>query len=109
MDIKNKDIYTYATIVISQYWSHYVEGNNTNEQLTDNAVRDMDALCDDLENVPLHVLFMKEEDYFMIPMCTYWTNERVCDEKLSPIVEMRTRLKFPENMQNHYHNRDTVE
>ena len=64
MDIKNKDIYTYAIIMISQYWSHYVEGNNTNEQLTDNAVRDMDALCDDLENVPLHVLFYERGRLF---------------------------------------------
>ena len=109
MDIKNHDIYEYAIIMSSRCWPHYIEGNNINKQFSGKAVGGMDALCGDLENFPLHVFYMKEEDYCMIPMYTYWKNERVGDEKPRTIVEVRTRFNLLENVQNHYKNRDTVD
>ena len=37
----------------------------------------MGALFGELENVPIHVCAMKKEDYVMILMSAYGTNERV--------------------------------
>ena len=71
VDIKNHDIYEYAIIMSSRCWPHYIEGNNINKQFSGKSVGGMDALCGDLETFPLHVFYMKEEDYCMIPMYTY--------------------------------------
>ena len=47
----------------------------------------MYALCADLDNVPLCVFDMKEEDYLMILISTYGTNEWVGKTNSGQLVE----------------------
>ena len=58
-----------------QYLPHYINTEKIKSHFTYKGVGAMDALRNKLENMPLHVFYMKEEDYGMMLMSTYGTNE----------------------------------
>ena len=58
----------------------------------------MDALRGELENVPIHVFALKEEDYVMMLMSTYGENERVGEENPRTIGGERTNFKYMETV-----------
>ena len=77
MSIKKKGVYGAPIINKRLYLSWYVYGENTKDQLTGRYVGDVDSICGKLENVPIHVFAMKEEDCAMIFMSIYETNDNV--------------------------------
>ena len=69
----------------------------------------MDSICGDLDDVTLHVFDIKEEDYGMILMTKYDTNEYFDEDKLRTICGYRMTYKYPDTLNNHYQQIDVVE
>ena len=61
----------------------------------------MNTLHGDLENFPLRVFAMNEEDYAMMMMFNYGENGQVGDEKFRTIDGLRISFKCPETVHNH--------
>ena len=58
----------------------------------------MDALGGGLDNVPLRVFSMKEEDYVMMLISTYSKNEWFGEENFCTIGGESTTFKYPETL-----------
>ena len=68
----------------------------------------MDTLHVDLDNMPLYVFTMKQEDYVMMLMYTCRINIQVREDKQCTIGGYNINLKYPETMQKNYQYRDSV-
>ena len=79
------------------------------DHFTDKDVGEVDSLCGKIDNVPLRVFDMKEEDYVVMLMSTYGENERVGEGKFRIIGGEMITFKYPESVHNCYQHRDTVD
>ena len=75
--MKNKGVYGATIIKNRRYWPRYIDGKNIKSHITNKYTEAMDALRGDIENFPIRVFAMKEEDYLMMIMCTYGGNEQL--------------------------------
>ena len=69
----------------------------------------IDALFNELENVPLWDVAMKEEYYVMMLMSTYGTHNRVGDKKFRSVGGDRIGIKYSDTVHNHYQRIDDME
>ena len=102
VDIKKKGIYGATIGKKRRYFPRYINGEKIKPHFTDKAMGAVDALHDELENVPLCVFAMKEEGCDMMIMSTHETNKRVCNYKFRTIGGKRISSRYPETMHNHY-------
>ena len=80
--IKKKGLYGSNIIKKRGYLPHYIYGEKIKSHFTNKGVGVLCEIHGEIDNVPLHVFATKKENYFMILMSTYGTNERVEEEKL---------------------------
>ena len=85
MDIKKKGVYRTDIINKRPYWTCYIYDKKINVTFIDKDVDAVDVLHGEIENAPLYVFDMKEEDYVIILMPNYGTNERAIEEKVREI------------------------
>ena len=71
--LKKKGVYGAALIKKRWYRLRYIDDNKIKSHFNDKDDVAMDALRGDLDNVPLRVFAMKEEDCATILMSTYGT------------------------------------
>ena len=81
MDINKKGVYGTDIINKRPYWTCYIYDKKINVTFIDKDVDAVDVLHGEIENAPLYVFDMKEEDYVIILMSNYGTNEREIEEK----------------------------
>ena len=109
VDIKNKGVYGDALIKKRRHLPYYIDSNNIKDQFNDKDLGCVDAQYSEIDNLIRHVFTMKEEDYVVMLMSTYGTNERVGDNKLRAIGGERIRFKYTKALHNHYYHRDDAD
>ena len=73
VELRKKGVFASA-LIKKRYWLKYIRGDKVKEHFNDKEVGDADSWGGKLEDVPFHVLAMKEPDYVMSLMSTYGTN-----------------------------------
>ena len=94
MCMQKKGVHLAALTKKRRYRNFYVDG----EKPTANpkkGIGAVDELHGDIENVPLCVFYMEEEDYVMIIMSTYGENERVEEDRFWIIGGESITLNYP--------------
>ena len=81
VDINKKGVYGENLINNGWYWKCYIDGKRITYHLTNKSVGDVDSLYDETDNVLLLAFDIKEEDYAMMMLSTYGTNEKVGEDK----------------------------
>ena len=102
VEIKKKGIYGSALFKKKRYWSRYTNGDNIKLNFANKDVRYIDALWNELENMPLCAFAIKEEYYVMMLMSTYGTYDWVDDDKFRTIGGYMIGIKYAVTVQNHY-------
>jgi Transposase IS4 len=104
-------VFSAALIKKRRYWPKYIEGEQIKAHFDDKEIGTVDAIRGELDEVPLHVFCMKEEDYVMMLMSIFGTCLRVGDERFRKIGNENQRIsfKYPELVYNHFQYRDAVD
>ena len=95
---RRRGLYGAAIIENRCYWPHSIDGKKIKTHFISKVVGAVDALHGELDNIPLRVFAMKEEDYVMMPTSTYDTNYHMDEDKLRTIGGEITTLNYPETV-----------
>ena len=110
-ELKKKGVFASALIKKRRYWPKYVKGDDIKAYFNNKPIGSAESLHGSLDGIPLDIFCMKEEDYVMMLMSSYGTNERVGDNKYRTKTSdgERVTFKYPEVVHNHYKYRDAVD
>ena len=64
-----------------QYWPKHIDGKKVKKHFTEKPVGLVGSTTGTLDEVPVNLFAMKEEDYVMMMMSTYGTVEQMSDKK----------------------------
>jgi hypothetical protein len=112
-ELRKKGVFAAAVVKKRKYWPKFIDGEAVKLHFQEKAVGDTDCLNGNLNNVPFHVMGLKEAPYVMTMMSTYGTLERVGKETERNIgpSNRREKIKFhyPEVFGNHFKYRHMVD
>ena len=113
MELKKRGVFAASLIKNRWYWLKYIDGEAIIQHFQDKEVGATDTLPGVLDDIPIHVHYMKEPDYVMMLMSSYETLSE-CGEgkkqhfKVNGQKQEKT-FKCPEVVYNHYKYRDCID
>ena len=113
VELKKKGVFAHALIKKRRYWPKHIPGEDIIAHFTDKPIGAADAIKGELDGMPFYIFGIKESDYVMQIMSTYWTLATMGEEKHHHVVVSGTKqvltFKYPEVVHNHYWYRDVID